>query len=241
MSKDAAPWDSKPDDWKDVPAGVRESAKSQALAALDTGGQRPVGPRVAYYYDRDRNYAGASFASMYPNDPNDVTATDLHAVSLLSVTVGPRATRRLLDDGPERNEILKALRQVPVTDLQVAGPDVLPAMGALQESVKSHLSAPDTKFPNSWVTAAKICARKRPSLFPVRDRVVCEYLGLLRHGSWQIDYQVFRALIGDAEVIQACGAAVHAAHDAAGDRRLVLDIEALRVLDAALWTYPDKD
>ncbi|WP_407343340.1 DUF6308 family protein [Pengzhenrongella phosphoraccumulans] len=241
MSESKAPWDSKPDDWKDVPAGVFEHAKRQTMAALNTGGPRPVGPRLAYYYDRDRNYAGASFASMYPNDPNDLTATDLHAVSLLSVTVGPRATRRLLNDGPERNEILKALRHVPVTDLQVAGPEALAAMGALQESIKSHLSAPDTKFPNRWVTAAKICARKRPSLFPVRDRVVCEYLGLLRRGSWQIDYQVFRSLIGDAEVVHACDAAVSAAHDAASDRRLVLDTEMLRVLDAALWTYPDKE
>jgi hypothetical protein len=71
------------------------------------------------------------------------------------VTVGARATRRLLDDGPERTEVLAALRQVPVTDLKVAGPDVRAAMGTLQETVKSHLSAPGTKFPNSWVTAAK--------------------------------------------------------------------------------------
>jgi len=51
---------------------------------------------------------------MCPNDPNDLTATDLHAVSLLSVTIGPRATRRLLEDGPERTEVLTALRRVPV-------------------------------------------------------------------------------------------------------------------------------
>lgn len=241
MSTDAAPWDQKPDDWTDVPPGVLEHAKARTMAALDASGPRPVGPRLASYYDRDGNYAGGSFTSLFPNDPNDLTATDLHAVSLLSVTVGPRATRRLLDDGPARTEVLAALSLVPLTDLHVAGPEVLAAMGRLQVTVKSHLSSPDAKHPNAWVTAAKICARKRPSLFPVRDRVVCGFLGLLEHSSLQVDYQVFRDLIADPDVVRACDAAVEAAHDVAGDRRLAFDAERLRVLDAALWTYPERN
>ncbi|MDO8122558.1 DUF6308 family protein [Isoptericola sp. b490] len=233
-------WSAKPVGWRDVADDVMGLARKRVLEALLPAGPRPVGERLARFYDRDGDYAGATFAALSPNPPNDLTAVDLHAVSMLSVSVGPRATRRLLDDGPSRNDVLEALEAVPVMDLHVAGPEVLEAMGHLYTTVKGYLSAPTTAHPNRWVTASKICARKRPALFPVRDRVVCGYLGLLDLGSWQADYQVFRSLLGDPEVQQAVDAAADAADASAGDRRLRIDTERLRILDAALWTYPSR-
>lgn len=226
-----------PDGWPSVPPGVVEHATRQSLVALDRGGADPVGPRMAAYYDVDGNFAGASFAGLLPTDPFDLTATDLHAVSLLSVDIGPGATRRMVQDGPARTAILDRLRAVPIVDLNVATDDDLEALGHFYDEVKIHLGGRDTKASNQWVTASKVCARKRPYLFPVRDSVVSGVLGLTRLSSYKIDLQVFRHLIGDPGVIAACDAAVDAAHEVAGDRRLVIDNDRLRVLDAALWTY----
>ena len=53
------------------------------------------------------------------------------------------------------------------------------------------------------MTASKLCARKRPDLFPVRDKEVCDYLGLTQLRNYQADWQVFRSLIGDPDITAA--------------------------------------
>ena len=90
------------------------------------------------------------------------------------------------------------------------------------------------------MTASKLCARKRPYLFPVRDSVVRDFLGLTQYGNYQVDWQLFRALLADSTIVRACDAAVAAAYQAAGDRRLAVDRDRLRVLDAALWSSARK-
>jgi hypothetical protein len=110
-------------------------------------------------------------------------------------------------------------------------------MAELYDAVKRALSADTVKNPNAWVTASKLCARKRPDLFPVRDKGVCDHLGLTQFRNYQVDWQVFRSLIGDTDIIAAIdmmGTAIAA--DAAG-RRLQVDHSRLRLLDAAVWTY----
>jgi len=240
MTTHEQPWGQVPERWAPVPPEAWKHAKSQALAALDLEGPRPVGPRLAAYYDRDGDFAGASFADLSPNDPADITATDLHAVSTLSVTVGPGATRRFLDSGPVRSALLAKLSDVPCVELHVAGPETLTAMAAFYAEVKHHLGEPSSASSDRWVTASKLCARKRPYLFPVRDSVVRDLLGLTQYGEYQIDWQVYRSLIGDDKVIRASDTAIAAAHQVAGTRRLQTDRDRLRVLDAALWTYAPK-
>ncbi|MBC9820523.1 DUF6308 family protein [Terrabacter sp. MAHUQ-38] len=83
--------------------------------------------------------------------------------------------------------------------------------------------------------ASKFCARKRPDLFPVRDRVVCRLLGIERSGNARVDWMVFRHLISDPDVRQAIHAVVGEL-EREGDDRVELDTEPLRLLDAALWT-----
>jgi hypothetical protein len=85
-----------------------------------------------------------------------------------------------------------------------------------------------------------LCARKRPALFPVRDRLVCELLGLSAFKNYQVDWQVFRHLMRDQQIVAAIDAmlvAVEATHT----DRLVLDQPHLRLLDAAIWTYAKWD
>ena len=66
------------------------------------------------------------------------------------------------------------------------------AMAELHHALKRALSPPEVTKPNPWVTDSKLCARKRPDLFPVRDSVVCAYLGLIDpKGNYEVDWQVF--------------------------------------------------
>ncbi|WP_222126301.1 DUF6308 family protein, partial [Rothia kristinae] len=168
-----------------------------------------------------------------------ITPADLHAISLMSVTIEPRSTRRLLS-GPERKEVLHELKQLPDVDLLVADDAALEAMYRLHLVVKRVLGDPNAKSSNRWVSASKLCARKRRDLFPVRDREVCTLLGLLRLADARVDWVVFQALIQDTGVQRAIAALPKAAQKAARGRELVLDSSHLRLLDAALWTYAKK-
>ncbi|MCL3863013.1 DUF6308 family protein [Actinotalea sp. K2] len=232
-------WQQIPDGWPVADPALIANATNRSLDALSNDTDRTAISRLARYYDRTRNFVGATFVELFPNTPNDITAVDLHAVTLMSVEIGPGATRRLLGGNTHRPAILEALAGVEHKDLLVAGPADLLAMEKLYAAVKAALSDPSTKDPNAWVTASKLCARKRPDLFPVRDNLVCNYLGLIptakgAKGNYQIDYQVYRALIGDRQIIEAIDALreqLRAEHDVRADSG------RLRVLDAALWTW----
>jgi len=131
------PWHQVPDDWTTLTDETLRWAIARAGEALDVVGADPVGSRLADYYDRAGNFAGATFAELLPVDPTDITATDLQAVSLLSVSVGPGATRRFLEPGPVRSALLDKLRAVRDVELHVAGSDDFAAMAAFYEEVKS--------------------------------------------------------------------------------------------------------
>jgi hypothetical protein len=49
------------------------------------------------YYNRDGGYAGSTFLTIEPNDPWQVTSSDLFAISMLNVKVGPGAARVLVE------------------------------------------------------------------------------------------------------------------------------------------------
>lgn len=111
-------------------------------------------------------------------------------------------------------------------------------MADFYEAVELALSADSVRSPNAWVTASKICARKRPRLIPVRDRQVRDYLGLSKLTDYQIDWQVFRDLAADADIITALSMITDATVAASTGRNLRMDSSPLRLLDAAIWTMP---
>jgi len=236
MSSAVDIWAEIPTGWPELSSELREQVRDKALKALQLDGERPAQDRLRFYYDVDGDYAGASFAQLAPIEPDNINATDLHATRLLSVPIGAGATRRLLDDGAARTEVLDALRAIPDRDLLIADPATLEAMEFFYLAVKTNLSAASTRHPDAWVTASKLCARKRPELFPVRDRRVSAYLGLTRHNSYKVAWQVFRHLIGDRDVIKAIDALSDATLAGAQGTRLRLDDSRLRLLDAAIWT-----
>lgn len=208
-------------------------AKEQALAALEPGRS---GWRLRRYYTVTSDYAGASFASIGRNAPDEIGADDLFATTLLSVPVPAGAARLLTREGETREAVNAALRELPTTPLEGVDDSGLRAMEVLYRHVKQALAKSGVEKSNPWVTASKLCARKRPDLFPVRDNVVCQLLGLLPKGSYQVDWQVFGHLMSDADVRGAIDAARSAALSATTGVDVVVDEQPLRILDAALWT-----
>jgi hypothetical protein len=226
-----------PDGWQPPPPDLVVDAKHKAMKALRTDGPHAAQDRLARFYDPDGDYAGASFAQLGPIDPMDITPADLLATTLLSVRIRPGATTRMLDSGSTRATLLQKLSDLPDCDLAHARCPALTAMEGLYKAVKQALSADTVKNPNAWVTASKLCARKRPDLFPVRDKQVCDYLCLTQLRNHQADWQVFRSLIGDPDIIAAIDVMSNATAAAAAGRRLQTDQSRLRLLDAAIWTY----
>jgi len=226
-----------PDNWPTVPAEVHDVAKERALQTLVEAGERGAAERLAAFYDTESDYAGASFVDVAPNEWLDVTVADLHATSLLSVDVGPQATRRLTSPGAYRRRVLRGLRALPDRDLAAADAATLLAMEEFYRAAKAAMSSASAKNPNPWVTTSKLCARKRPELFPVRDNNVCGHLGILKLDDFRADWLVFRALVQDDEVRAAIDALPQLVRAAGNGRLLALDTSRLRLLDAALWTY----
>lgn len=222
-----------PADWPTLPDGVLDGARRTALEAL------AVVP-LEVYYDIVGGYAGATFASASGNSPGDVTAGDLFAVTLLSVDVNPPAARRLLDEGVHRERVLAALRAVPSdVPLAAAGAQDLELAWVFYAAVKAALANPRAKRSDPWVTAAKLAARKRPRLLPVRDNEVRRVLGLGPYRDGRLELQAIRALAADPVVAGAIDTALARARSAAEFRGLVcvFDEEPLRLLDVALWWH----
>lgn len=197
--------------------------------------------RVRQYYDAKTNYAGATFAGLEPNASDEITPTDLLAVTTLSVNIPVLAVRRILEDEAIQNELREKLESLPSCTLENTVEQDFPAMEEFYDLVKSLLVKADTKSSNAWVTASKITARKRPALFPVRDNVVCKLLGINRLGDRAKDWVVFRELMRDEEIRAVLSSTVSKAEAVKDERAARFDVEPLRQLDVALWTAESKE
>ncbi|WP_147066975.1 DUF6308 family protein [Knoellia locipacati] len=193
---------------------------------------------MAAYYRRESNYAGATFSELNPNDPFSIGGSDLLAVHLLSVDIPQIAVRRLTEPCPTSTHLNRLLASNALAvdlNLQTAGPETLDAMSEFYDGVKAALRPVAAKTSDAWVTASKLCARKRPDLFPIRDKRVRQLLGTWELRSYAADWQVFCHLLSDNELMAALRDIVD---EAAGmDGVSVGDPNGmLRHLDVALWT-----
>jgi hypothetical protein len=161
----------------------------------------------------------------------------LLAVTMLSVDIPQVAVRRLVEPSPTSAQLSRLLSDEALDvslNLMVAGAETLAKMGEFYDAVKAALAPVGGKSSDRWVTASKVCARKRPHLFPVRDEVVTLYLGTRALKSYAIDWLVFRALLRDDDLMSRLRRAVDAA--ALRDGVRVGDPNGLlRHLDVALW------
>ncbi|QKE84403.1 DUF6308 family protein [Arthrobacter sp. NEB 688] len=232
------------DRFRAVPDGWKAATDDQLSRGLDTAlavlhGSRVVDD-VALHYDRSSNYAGATFLDLDPVDPYAITSGDLLSLTLLGVQAEPQAVRRLLELTTTNREIRVLLTEehLPLdADLVVADDDTLLAMASLHESLKRALSLDATQTKNPWVTASKLSARKRPDLFPVRDSVVCEVLGLSGpRQNYQVDWQVYRHIIQNDGVRKRLDDIIDEVQQRA-DVNVGHVNRRLRHLDVALWMH----
>ncbi|SCE99172.1 hypothetical protein GA0070564_102479 [Micromonospora mirobrigensis] len=211
------------------------AAREAALGAL-TNTER-TGRRLGRYYDPTGNFAGATYRTVTPNDPGQITAADLFAVTLLSVRLRAASARRVLDDELHRETVQRHLAAVPENaDLAQADATTLVDASSLYEGVKRALASPRTAKSDPWVTASKLCARKRPSLLPVRDRKVRELLGIPPKSDHRHDWLIHRALMRDSMILNLLRDAKNNATTRDGIRVDVQD-PSLRTLDVVLWTH----
>jgi hypothetical protein len=209
---------------------------------LDALSGPPAVDRLAAYYDRDRAYAGTMFLDAEPNDPFVIEPSDMYAITVLSMDLDVRLGRVLIDPGETRERIRRGLRgldpTVAITDLEHGeggSAETLRRMFDLYHQLKTLLG----DHTNRWVFASKMCARKRPLLFPVRDNLVCSYLGGGRAlksgdgwpGDFSIDIQTYAYLSTHLQV----DSALNSLRGELGERGLRVDLEKLRLLDSALW------
>lgn len=192
---------------------------------------------VAAFYDTSSNFAGSTFALLEPNDARAITAADLLALRTLSIRLDAYEIRRILDEGSNAQMLTELLLDLPRRALQDTTADDFHAMASFYDRVKSLLATANTKKSNRWVAASKLTARKRPDLFPVRDRVVCEYLGILGLNDRARDWFVFRHLMLQPEIQTRLAELPEEIRRAGNNRPLRMDTEPLRLLDAVLWRY----
>ena len=232
-----------PPGWEPVEAPILETALNAALDALDD----TAFDRVRTYYDPATKYAGnfltAEDGYSAGVGPNDIDPSDLFAVSTLSIEISSLAARALLRPSPTRKRVQRSLAQVPL-NLPINCLDSDPnSQGHVLESLKDAYDAIRTSNggnSNTWVFAAKLLARKRPLLAPVRDNLVCTLLNggaaLQRPGlgTFTTDLQVFAYLMTSTTVMTRVNDIRHVLEQQGlGQHPEVSD---LRLLDVALWT-----
>jgi hypothetical protein len=226
-----------PAGWPIVRQDALNRARRQAHAALEDEGR--AARYLACYYRREGNYAGATFANLSPNDPYSFSGSDLLAVTMLSVAIPQVAVRRLIEPGPTSAHLSQLLRDDALAvdrNLAAAGTETLSKMSEFYKAVKLALAPVGVRDSDRWVTASKICARKRPALFPVRDGVVTVYLGVRSFRSYATDWQVFGALLEDHHLMARLRRALDVASAEDGVR--VGDPNGLlRHLDVVLWMH----
>jgi len=120
-----------------VRAAARRLHDGLAAAGLDRA--------VAAYFS-EPEFAGMTFSDLGRNPPDEITADDLLAVSLLDITWRPQVVRVLLGSGRDRwSQMLAAIPQA--TDLWDATDDVLrcllqdPAARAEVEALRPEAAA----------------------------------------------------------------------------------------------------
>lgn len=172
-----------------------------------------VRPAVAAYFDPAEGFAGMTFATLGDNPPDQLTAADLLAVSLLDITWRPDVVRRLLGADRDRFAGLLAGISTGVDLWQATDAD----LGAVDLAWDTLLDIPGV----GTASAAKLLARKRPRLCPITDKVVIRAAGLPG-----LTWEVLRCLLQDP----GARAEVEALRppEAAG-------ASLLRILDVAIW------
>lgn len=198
----------------------------QAVMAdvLADGGER-ARCDVARYYDPVEPYTGSKFETLTDRDhPDRISATDIVAVSTLSVNIPPNVAIWLLSD-EGRLRVSSLLANVPANVDLWERPDLLAPDGDLWRVwyVLTEGCWPASTKANGMGTTktSKLLAAKRPRLVPVFDRVVREALPSL-DSHWAAFAAVVAGADRRAKILEVSAAAPP-------------HVSLLRRLDVILW------
>ncbi|WP_068428734.1 DUF6308 family protein [Piscicoccus intestinalis] len=224
-----------------VPSGWRnaDAFYGPALERIRTAVRDPrATERVARYYSRDSNYPGATFNSLGDPDPGRITERDLLAVAMMDTRTEPSMVRALLEGGSAHDTVRELLdpQRLPVdARLQEADADLVLAMDQLYTTLRALVPPPVDRYQQNWAPAAKLCARKRPNLFPLRAEGTIRYLGMWP-SRYQVDWQVFHHVLSDAQLRDDVARIVERAAEAPG-----VDVgdpgHLLRHLEVIVWMH----
>lgn len=194
-----------------LPECLRTEDDTRALEHLKTYyGRGDSGPYTGSYFN---SWAGEQ-------DPYRFTADDLIAVSFLTVHVPAMAARAVLETrADECNGLLRAIGP----DRDLVDED---APGS-REHAAWRLEAELRKLDDvGRTTASKLCARKRPRLFPIYDSVVGTVTGVgLRDPQWEPLRTALRA--DDCRL--------HRRLESLRARAGIDEVSVLRVYDVICW------
>ena len=181
--------------------------------------------RVKRYFDNQEKFTGRAFETFAGGgdapDVKDVfTSDDVVAVSLLSVNIPGSASLAILEQ--KRDTLSELLSGIPVElDLWDADMELI-KNGGRADKLWQELEKISGV---AWVTAGKLCARKRPRLIPVYDRIVKAALSPGRKSFWT---DLHFTLSSDPKLIERLA-----------EIRWRSSIDSspslLRVLDVAIW------
>jgi hypothetical protein len=212
-----------------TPRLVRPNASTLARArqnVLVEVKSRQAISKLLTFYDPAGRYAGLTFLDLQPVRHDAIGASDFMAPSLMSAPLTPKQVRALIAASPQ---IRKALRAVPETaDLAIATEQLLagPAW-QLHDVVRKALNTGEGRKTKAPLKTDKLCARKRPGLFPVRDSRITAKTKV-GHRGWL----TFQALLQDPAIV----AALQRARLTASQTNIgVAHLPLLRVLDTILW------
>jgi len=174
----------------------------------------------------ERPFTGSRFEHLAgggdgPSAADMVTADDLIAVQMLSVTLPAQACLDLLE-GRLGEELSALLSRIPA-DVDMAAADATDLSPGSPADTAWHLLTDQHGI--GWVTAGKLLARKRPRLLPVYDQVIRCLLG--RPTSFWLSLHT--ALRADEGALHQ---ALLTLRQTAGVPETV---SALRVCDVVLW------
>lgn len=197
---------------------------------LSDNRERAIGLVRRYFgLDGKPAYTGSRFERLggggsTPSVANEITATDIVSLSMLSISVPGAAVQRLLEDSAFIATTGEFLTKLPTdVDLVDIEWDAL-ADGGPAASLWRHLRQLDGVGPT---TTSKLMARKRPRLIPVYDSVIERAFKFANSGG-QWDYWHDMLLADDRRLHTH----VLSLRDEAG---LPDDISVLRVLDVVVW------
>lgn len=169
--------------------------------------------------------------SIPDENPNEITASDIVAVSFLSVSIPPAAAWALLHS--RKNKLTEILSEI-TPDLAIDDPNcdygVFDENSSLQQLWTTlRRNASGDRWGMGPVLTSKLMARKRPHLVPIQDSIVLAELHATDRDFWRMWWQAMQLTDSGHRPVRYYARklrdSVPAAHE----------LSLLRVLDIVIW------